>query len=270
MSVKDADERFAARTIHVGELRQELADCFATAPQTEQMDRLLVRARDLLAVLGADMKKIEEDLGPGYDLDQFQALTDQIDQVVDNVAHIPLIYLYDVLVRTLPPDWRPVRGTGGHVWFRGSSLGNALPVLQAGHFDSNVTFHGAAFGVGTYFARNYDEAEQYGECVFGMNSPGAKILRVKIQLELHPPAPDPGWQRIETLDIEGDIDELLGWTARTRLRDAANRGKTLTQIAREQEYDAVEFLECDEGHILVVLKNLPVTAANLVFIKVFK
>jgi hypothetical protein len=32
----------------------------------------------------------------------------------------------------------------------------------------------------------------------------------------------------------------------------------------------VEFLESDEGHILVVLKDLPVSPSAVVFIRVFK
>jgi hypothetical protein len=276
LSVKDADERFAALAVHVVELREELAACFATAPDSAQMDGLLARARDLLEVLDEDRKKIEGDLGPEYDVSGFQTLTDQVHQVMDSVTSIPLIYLYDDLVRRLPQGWQAVRGNGGHVWFRGTSIDNALTVLNAGHFDCTYTRTGAYFGKGTYFTPTYAVAEKYGECVFGMNNPGDNILRVRqvkqqptassVAASLTSNAPFVAQQRILDLVLEVELD----YDATRRIRDSANAGMTLTRIAKEQGYDAVEFLESDEGHILVVLKDLPCTAADVVFIRVFK
>jgi hypothetical protein len=268
MSVKDADERFAELTVHVVGLRQELAACFATAPDSTQMDGLLARARDLLEVLDADRKKIEGDLGPEYDLGGFRALTDQVDQVMDSVSAIPLIYLYDDLVQRLPQGWQAVRGNGGHVWFRGTSIDNALTVLKAGHFDCTYTRTGAYFGKGTYFTPTYAVAEKYGECVFGMNNPGDNILRVRQKSANAKGTNAPFTVRQKILDLELEVE--LDYDTTRRIRDSYNAGMMLTRIAKEQRYDAVEFLQSDEGHILVVLKDLPCTAADVVFLQVFK
>src|SRR6185436_7495593 len=110
MSVKDADERFVARTVQLAELREQLAACFATAPETAQMDALLAQARELLEALSADIVKIKNDLGPDYNLGQFQALTHQIEQLVDSVDAIPFIYLYEEMVQRLPTGWKAVKG----------------------------------------------------------------------------------------------------------------------------------------------------------------
>lgn len=271
MSVKDADERFSARTKHVLDLTEELTRCFATAPQTEEMDRLLAQARVLLATLNSDMKEIKDDLGPNYDLGQFEALTVQIQQVLDNTGSIPLIYLYRDVVSKLRDGWQPVKGTGGFQWYRGTSIDNGLKVLEVKHFDSSFTGSGAYFGVGTYFTVSYDVADKYvlsrhgSGCVFGMNNPGLRILKARHFKNLPSTAVPTGWQRIGSVEFEGNLADL-GLDAARRFRDSANVGQTLTKLAKEAGYQAVEFLESNEGHLLVVLIDLPLTTVEVVFI----
>ena len=271
MSVKDADERFTVRTKQVLDLTEELTACFATAPQTAEMDRLLAQARVLLDVLAKDMDEITKDLGPNYDLGQFEALKVQIQQVLDTTTSIPLIYLYRDVVSKLPVGWQPVKGTGKFQWYRGTSIDNGLKVLEVKRFDSNYTSSGAYFGVGTYFTVSYDVAEKYvlsrhgSGCVFGMNIPGLRILKARHFKDLPSTAVPTGWQRIGNVEFEGSLADL-GYDAPRRFRDSANVGQTLTKLAKEAGYQAVEFLESNEGHLLVVLIDLPLTTVEVVFI----
>lgn len=272
MSVRDADERLATRTRHVLELSEELSHCFATAPQTAEMDRLLAQARELLAALDADMKTIGQDLGPNYNLGHFEELQRHISQITDSVSSIPLIHLYRQVVSKLRPEWQPVKGGGGFAWYRGTSIDNGLKVLAEGHFDSNFTSSGAYFGLGTYFATDYAVAETYvlnrhgAGCVFGMNLPTLRILRARhFTLPLPTTPPPEGWCRIENVEFEGNLTDL-GYDAPRKFRDSGNYGKTLTSLARDAGYQAVEFLDSAEGHLLILLIDLPLTTVDVVFI----
>jgi hypothetical protein len=267
-AIQAADKLLVAHLLEVAELRRRLAAAFRQGARSAEMDRLLVQANDLFAAVVADMNQIRNDLGPDYDLDQFKALADDIHYAVTRAGEIPLNQDYVFMLRKLPKFWTPVGDTAGHHWFRGVSLNDALTVFTDDKFNSMFVRHGTTFGKGTYFAPTIAGTSHYGKCVFAIRSPGPKVLRALQLSDLDQPR-RPGWDRIETMEVEGTVAETLGWDAARRITNSGEFAKTTVQIAREQGYDAVELVESAEGHILIVLRNLPLCEADVVVMQHF-
>ena len=247
--VRDADALLAGRAGQVLNLKKELA---LAAPQSEDAEKLLARASDLLATLAKDIKNIGDDLGENYDLRRFQALHDLIDQVRQNVNSVPLVCLHQAVLGYLRPGWQAVAGGGRFAWYRGTNMDNALEVFLAGHFNPSYQGSGGnSLGVGTYFIDTYAEAVKYVDnryggkgCVFGMNVSGLRVLKARHLGQPLPAAPPAhGWQRMSNVEFDGD----LGYDAERRIRDSVNTAKTLVQLAKENEYHAVEWVRTDRG-----------------------
>ena len=265
--VRAADVLLAEREGEVLELKNGLA---LAAARSVEADKLLARAAQLLAALAGDIKNIGDDLGADYDLRLFQALHDQIDRVLKDVGSIQLVHLGQTITGCLRPGWQAVEGRGQFAWYRGTSLDNAIEVLRAKHFDPDYQGSGAYFGVGTYFADTYADALNYVNnrysgkgCVFGMNVSGLRVLKARhLKHPLPAAPPPPGWLRMSNVEFDGE----LAYDAEQRIRDTMNTAKTLVQLAKESDYQAVEWLETEEGHLFVVVIELPLTAVDVVLI----
>jgi hypothetical protein len=275
-----ADRTFQARIDQVMAAREYLMLCCAAAAGVEspELDRAVVRAEDLLTELRQDMQAITNTLGHDYDLGGFTALIHMIEPILFEIGQFGLMTGYVKFLRHLPQDWHPVGGQGGHTWYRGAKTDKALLVLDAGHYDATTFNHGDDFGVGTYFSSSFAGALGYGSCTFGHNLPGLRILRAKwIPVDERPDrnpfdsdddlSPDPDGFDCRTSIGPLMIERKLTQAEIQRLHRASSLRHGLAVLAKDLGYDAVEYLQSYEGHILLAVVNLPVTGDDVVLVR---
>ncbi|MET7817353.1 hypothetical protein [Micromonospora zamorensis] len=266
-SAEQADERFVEGLEAVARLRVAIGPLVKAKPQGREVEQLLEESAEVLKALQADLDKIKAGMPGEYDTAEFEALITEIIKVRDAIYSIPLYHFKEDLKLKLGTGWQPAPKEG-FSWFRGATLDETLSVLQAEKFDSSRTYHGAYFGVGTYFARTYKGTDGYNKgCVFGLNLAPKKVLRIAEPgpWQLHAPRFGGAFQaRNEVNGVQLDID--LTPDQLWKMKNAPNAASKVAEIARERGYDAVEVLASREGPLLVMLEDQEVGMANVVFI----
>jgi len=257
--IKRADARLADLRVALTELTNELKEC-QKLPDPEQYEsKLLARADNLLTQLDRELKKTKEETGGyGYDTGEFDLISALILRHRADV-HFTLetSAVRQELMSKLGADWTP-KARADLKWFHGTYMGVASKILKAGYLDANATGGaGKKFGPGTYFTQDLQVTEGYGDCVFGISVADLKILQAR-DTPLQNPFGDGGLQVL----TDGISEELL-----TKIRSEGNPCAALTKWAQATGYDAIEFLESSEKHILIVLKNLPVNRTNVFSLK---
>jgi hypothetical protein len=257
--VKSADARLANLRAALADLRNQLKECQTLPDPTQYETRLLAKAEGLLAQLGQELKKTkEETAGYGYEMDEFNLLSDLIRGYGADVQHILRTSgVRQKLISKLGADWTP-KARADLEWFHGTYMDVAIKILDLGYLDANATGGaGKKFGPGTYFTQELKVTEGYGDCVFGINVADLKILTAR-DIPLGNPFEDGGLQVTPGKISEEELKKI---------RSEGNPCADLTKWAQANGYDAIEFTESTEGHILIVLKNIEVNRTNVVSLK---
>ncbi|MBQ1073513.1 hypothetical protein KBX06_10105 [Micromonospora sp. C31] len=275
MTRSEAAARLDAAAREATWIRNQIRYWLHTKPDSAELDRVLVQAHDLVLALQQDVQKYHAELGVHYDHDGYQTLIKDINFVLSEVNDIRPAGNYEKLLRHLPVDWRTPANNGGCTWFRGVKIDKAFVVLDPGHFDCKTTNSGNYYGVGTYFSPRLATAVKYGACVFGKDLSHLNVLRVKDLSK--PPKPEddvpvapanngfvglcqvgtPGWLLIEA-----------AWDTNTclRIETAQQPFHELAIVAWERGFQALEYLESGEGHLMVVLIDLDVSWQDIILL----
>jgi len=257
--VKSAGARLANLRAALADLKNDLKECQKLPNPTQYETKLLAKANDLLVLLDKELKKTREETaeGYGYDTRDFDLLSSQILGYQADVQHILRISgVRQELISKLGNDWKPGVRTN-QKWFHGTYMSVAVKILNAGYLDANATGGaGKKFGPGTYFTQDLTVTEGYGDCVFGISVADLNILSAQ-----DTPLDNPFEGGLQVL-TDGISEEELA-----KIRSDGNPCAALTKLAQAKGYDAIEFLESSENHILIVLKNIPVNPTNVVSLK---
>lgn len=258
--VKSADARLANLRAALADLSNQLKECQSLPDPAQYETRLLAQADGLLTQLGQELKKTKEETeGYGYEMVEFNLLSDQILGYRADVKHILRTSgVRQKLISKLGADWTPKKAGSDLEWFHGTYMEVAIKILDAGYLDANATGGaGKKFGPGTYFTQELKVTEGYGDCVFWINVADLKILTA-LDIPLGSPFGDGGLQV-----VTGEISE----EELKKIRSEGNSCAELTKLARAKGYDAIEFTESSEGPILIVLQNIKVNHTNVASLK---
>jgi hypothetical protein len=255
--VKSAEARLASLQAALKDLTDKLEECKKSSNPAQYQSQLLAQADDLLALLAKEVKRMKEETAEyGYDTSGFDTLSFQIQGFKVDVQNA---------VRTSAVRKELMLKLGGVPtaradldWFHGTYMSVAIKILDTGHLDASATGGaGKKFGPGTYFTQALQKTAGYGDCVFGISVAGFNILK---DTPLDPGNPF-GEGGLQVLTDGISAEELK------KIRAEANSCAELTKLAQQKGYDAIEFTESSEGHILIVLKNIKVDGTNVVYLK---
>ncbi len=257
--VKSADARLASLRAALDNLRKQLRECQESPSPTQHEGQLLGQAKELLKRLGNEVRKTkDETAGYGYDTYGFDLIASQIVGFENDVKYIlQNSSSRQDLITKLGGALRP---RADLTWFHGTYITFAINILDSGCFKANATGGaGKKFGPGTYLTQIRTTAEAYGECVFGISVAGLNILTARdIPFSLDNPF-DQGGLKVRTgADWEGPPEIVL---------NAFNPCAALTAYAQQNGFDAIEFIESTEGHILILLIDFQVDPTNVIYIK---
>jgi hypothetical protein len=249
--VKNADARLANLRAELAALYKELKEC-EVSPNPAKEDQLFTKANELLGQLSKELQKTrDETAGYGYDTTDFDTLKYQIQGFKQDVKYTLLnSSVRKELEIKLGPDWVANARTD-LMWFHGTYMGPAISILNDKCFKAEATGGaGKKFGPGTYCTQVPAVAEQYGSCIFGISLAGRNILTARDTSR--------GPQIWTGAQWEAAPAEIHG---------SANLCAALTIWAKDKRYDAIEFTESSEGHILILLIDVPIDATNVAYLK---
>ncbi len=257
--VKSADARLANLRAALEDLRSQLRKCQVSPNPTQHESQLLGQAKDLFKLLGDEVRKTrDETAGYGYDTYGFDLLAGQIMGFENDVKYILQNSgsRQDLMAR-LGGALRPQADL---TWFHGTYITFAISILDSGCFKANATGGaGKKFGPGTYFTQIRTTAEAYGECVFGINIAGLRILTAR-DIPFNPGNPfDEGGLKVLTGADWGEPPEIV--------LNTVNPCAALTVYAQQNGFDAIEFVDSTEGHILILLIDFQVDPTNVIYLK---